>query len=245
MPSGPTASSLAESWSVSADGLVYDFLLRSGIKFHKGETVTADDVKFSFERYRGANAQLLKEKMKEVRVVDPRRIQFRLKEPWSDFITFYGTTATSASWSSRQVRAERGGTAQEGAHRRRPLPGVARARRRDPEAFEGYWRKVPRVQLPVLRSPARPRSRRAEGATRHRILPERSGGEDGEDVRARSSSCAATPSSLDFRDQWEANCPGRSVRLAASLPLIAWPESGRAAGFVTHGNVVPRAMESP
>src|SRR5213596_3041042 len=75
MPSGPAAPSLAESWSVSTDGLVYDFLLRSGVKFHNGETVTADDVKFSFERYRGANAQLLKEKTKEVRIVDPRRIQ--------------------------------------------------------------------------------------------------------------------------------------------------------------------------
>ncbi|HWM78598.1 MAG TPA: ABC transporter substrate-binding protein, partial [Methylomirabilota bacterium] len=82
MPNGPSAPCLAESWTVSPDGLVYEFLLRSGARFHNGEPVTADDVKFSFERYRGANAQVLKEKMREVRVVDARRIQFRLKEPW-------------------------------------------------------------------------------------------------------------------------------------------------------------------
>src|SRR5947199_9464667 len=98
MPGKTMAPSLAESWTVSPDGLTYDFILRSGVKFHNGETVTADDVKFSFDRYRGANAQVLKEKMKEVRVVDARRIQFRLKEPWPDFITFYGTTASSAGW---------------------------------------------------------------------------------------------------------------------------------------------------
>jgi len=98
MPAGLTTPCLAESWTMSADGLVYDFVLRNGVKFHNGETVTADDVKFSFERYRGANSQLLKDKVKEVRIVDPRRIQFRLKEPWPDFITFYGTTATSAGW---------------------------------------------------------------------------------------------------------------------------------------------------
>src|SRR5262245_63099172 len=54
MPGNPMAPSLAESWSVSPDGLVYEFALRKGARFHNGDPVTAEDVKFSFERYRGA-----------------------------------------------------------------------------------------------------------------------------------------------------------------------------------------------
>src|SRR5262249_32425237 len=59
---------------------------------------TADDVKFSFERYRGAAAKLLKDKVAAVEVVDPYRVRFRLKEPWSDFMTFYGSPASGAAW---------------------------------------------------------------------------------------------------------------------------------------------------
>jgi peptide/nickel transport system substrate-binding protein len=51
MPSGQTTPSLAESWSLSPDGLVYQFLLRSGVRFHNGDPLTADDVKFSFFPY--------------------------------------------------------------------------------------------------------------------------------------------------------------------------------------------------
>src|SRR5439155_17607179 len=52
MPGNPMAPSLAESWSMSPDGLVYEFVLRRGAKFHNGDPVTAEDVKFSLERYR-------------------------------------------------------------------------------------------------------------------------------------------------------------------------------------------------
>src|SRR5262245_18317809 len=41
MPGKSMAPSLAESWSVSPDGLVYEFVLRRGVKFHNGEPLTA------------------------------------------------------------------------------------------------------------------------------------------------------------------------------------------------------------
>src|SRR6476646_11172929 len=53
MPDQPLAPSLAESWSLSDNGLTYEFVLRKGARFHNGDAVTAEDVKFSFERYRG------------------------------------------------------------------------------------------------------------------------------------------------------------------------------------------------
>src|SRR4051812_40022401 len=59
MPGEPMAPCLAESWSASEDGMTYDFVLRKGTRFHNGEPVTAEDVKFSFERYRGSSKDLL------------------------------------------------------------------------------------------------------------------------------------------------------------------------------------------
>ena len=41
---------LAESHTVSADGLTYTFKLRRGAKFHHGAEVTAEDVRYSIER---------------------------------------------------------------------------------------------------------------------------------------------------------------------------------------------------
>src|SRR5919204_1622826 len=98
MPGNPAAPCLAESWRASPDGLTYEFALRKGVRFHNGEPVTADDVKFSFERYHGASAKTLKEYVAAVDVVDPLHIRFRLKRPWPDFMTFYGSPATGAAW---------------------------------------------------------------------------------------------------------------------------------------------------
>src|SRR3989454_6338322 len=109
MPAGLNTPCLAESWSVSTDGASYEFVLRQGAKFHNRDPVTAADVKFSFERYRGAGAKLLKERVREVQVVDPGRVRFLLKEPWPDFMTFYGTSATGAGWVVPKAYVEKVG----------------------------------------------------------------------------------------------------------------------------------------
>ncbi len=59
LPGQKMGPSLAESWTESSDGLAYEFKLRRGLKFHNGDPVTAEDVKFSFERYKGAGAKEL------------------------------------------------------------------------------------------------------------------------------------------------------------------------------------------
>src|SRR5438093_13748870 len=74
MPGNPMAPSLAESWTMSKDGLTYEFVLRKGVVFHNGDPFTAEDVKFSFERYKGAAAKLLKDKVAAVEIVDPFRV---------------------------------------------------------------------------------------------------------------------------------------------------------------------------
>src|SRR6188508_729013 len=66
MPGKPFAPSLAESYEFAPDAKSATFKLRQGIKFHDGKPVTPEDVKFTFEKYRGANAGVLKEKTEKV-----------------------------------------------------------------------------------------------------------------------------------------------------------------------------------
>src|SRR5262245_3267926 len=109
MPGKSLAPSLAESWKVSPDGLAYEFALRKGARFHNGDPVTAEDVLFSFERYRGIFARTLKERVAAVEAPDPGRVRFRLKQPWPDFMTYYGSLATGAGWIVPKKYVERVG----------------------------------------------------------------------------------------------------------------------------------------
>ena len=156
MPAGLYTPSLAESFTPSKDGLTYEFVIRKGAKFHNGDPVTAADVKFSFERYKGSGVKTLKERVREVQVVAPDRVRFQLKEPWPDFMAFYGTTATGAGWIVPKAYVEKVG---EDAFKKAPIgagpyrfvsfnPGIELVM----EAFDGYWRKAPNVKRLVFRS---------------------------------------------------------------------------------------------
>jgi peptide/nickel transport system substrate-binding protein len=155
MPGNPTAPSLAESWSASPDGLAYEFVLRKGARFHNGDPVTAEDVKFSFERYRGAAYRTLKDRVAAVEIPDPGRVRIRLKEPWPDFMTFY-TDATGAGWIVPKKYVEKVG--DEG-FKKAPVgagpykfvsftPGVELIL----ESFDQYWRKPPSVKRLVFKA---------------------------------------------------------------------------------------------
>jgi peptide/nickel transport system substrate-binding protein len=146
--------SLAESWSASADGLVYEFVLRKGIKFHNGEPVTAEDVKFSFERYRGSASKLVKDRVAAVEIPQPGRVRFRLKQPWPDFMTFYAN-ATGSAWVVPKKYVE---TVGDEGFKKTPVgagpykfvsfnPGVELVM----EVAEQYWRKSPSVKRLILK----------------------------------------------------------------------------------------------
>jgi peptide/nickel transport system substrate-binding protein len=90
---------LAERFEFATDAKSATFWLRPGIKFHNGEPVTAEDVKFSFENYRGAKADVLKGKTERVEIVDQRTVKFYFKEPFLDFPLIFGTANVSgAAW---------------------------------------------------------------------------------------------------------------------------------------------------
>jgi len=91
--------SLAERYEFTKDGRSATFWLRDGIKFHNGEPVTPEDVKFSYESYRGALASAFKAKTEAVDIVDQRTVRFRFKEPFLDFLLLLGSgNVTGAGW---------------------------------------------------------------------------------------------------------------------------------------------------
>jgi peptide/nickel transport system substrate-binding protein len=156
LPEGLNSPSLATQWSESPDGLSYDFELRQGVKFHNGDPFTAEDVQYSFQRYKGTAAALLKEKVKSIEIVKPHQVRFHLHEPWPDFLTFYGALATGAGWVVPKNYTEKVGSEK---FKEQPIGlGPYRIAQHTAgvelvlEANPDYWRKAPSVKRLVLKS---------------------------------------------------------------------------------------------
>jgi peptide/nickel transport system substrate-binding protein len=229
MPDNPMSPSLAESWKASPDGRVYDFMLRKGVKFHNGDPMTAEDVKFSFERYRGTAASSLKERVATVETPGPYQVRFRLKNAWPDFMTFY-TAASGAGWIVPKKYVEKVG--DEG-YKKAPIgagpykfvsftPGVELVF----EAFEQYWRKTPTVKRLVFKVIPDEATRLAALKRNEIDIVYSIRGELAEELQ-RSPSLVLKPTVIqapqwvNFLDQWDPKSPwaDRRVRLAANLAV--------------------------
>ncbi len=81
---------LAEKWTLSPDGTEWTFTLREGVRFHDGETLTADDVEFSFQYLASHPAGQLyttaPQVVKEAKALDPRTVRITLKDPFAPFL---------------------------------------------------------------------------------------------------------------------------------------------------------------
>ena len=75
----------AERYRFAEDAKSATFWLRAGTKFHDGTPVTPADVKWSYEHYRGAWGEVMRERSQGVEVVDDRTVRFHFNAPFLDF----------------------------------------------------------------------------------------------------------------------------------------------------------------
>jgi peptide/nickel transport system substrate-binding protein len=254
VPGNLMAPGLAESWTESADHLVYEFKLREGVKFHNGDPFTAEDVKFSFLRYK---SNLLHERVREVEIADPHRVRFHLRQPWPDFMTFYGTMATAAGWIVPKKYHEQVG---DDGFRKHPIglgpykfvshtPGVELIL----EAYEGYWRKVPHVKRLVLKSVVDASTRMAMLKKGEIDVAYNLDAAHAEEVKRDPKlrlafSGGIGNSAVDFLEgQWDPKSPwhDRRVRLAANYAIDrqAISEAETLGASIPTGSLIPREFE--
>ena len=255
MPGELMAHSLAESWSATEDGMSYSFVLRDGVTFHNGEKLTAEDVKFSFERYRGAAKGPLHDRVASVEVADPRHLTFRLKNPWPDFLTFY-SAATGAGWIVPKKYVERVG---DDGFKKAPIgagpykfvsfnPGVELVL----EAYEGYWRKpvsVKRLVLKVIPEEATRLAalKRGEVDIAYSIRGELAAELQATPGLTLKPTVIQSPFWLYFPEQWDAKSPWHDVRVRQAARLAIDNKTINQAltlGFShVHGSMIPDNFE--
>jgi peptide/nickel transport system substrate-binding protein len=256
LPNQKMGNSLAESWRESADGLTYEFKLRRGLKFHNGDPITTEDVKFSYERYKGAGAKELQARVRQVDLVDALTVRFVLKEPWPDFMTFYGTTATAAGLVVPKKYITQVG--DEG-FRKHPIgagpykfvshtPGVDVTL----EAFPGYWRHTPHVKRLVMRSVPEGTTRAALLKTGETDIAVALDGPDAENIKRDSrlqivASRHASINWLEFADQWDSKSPWADKRLRLAVNHALNRKAINEAACLGHcpptGVIIPRVMD--
>jgi peptide/nickel transport system substrate-binding protein len=236
--------------------LTYDFELRQGVTFHNGDPFTAEDVQFSFERYKGTANVMLKEKVKTVEIVNPHHVRFRLQEPWPDFMTFYGTLASGAGWIVPKKYIEKVGNDE---FKKNPI-GLGPYRLVDNqagvelvlEANTKYWRKVPNIKRIIFKSVPEPTTRLAMLKRNEADVAYALYGPLAEEVKRDPSlklEPVVIPSTqwVSIIDQYDPKSPwaDKRVRLAANMAINrqAINEADTLGYSVVSGSIIPRKFD--
>jgi peptide/nickel transport system substrate-binding protein len=255
-PGEKMGPSLAQSWQESEDGLTYEFKLRPGLTFHNGDPVTTEDVKFSFERYKGTGATTLKDHVREVEIVDPLVVRFHLKAPWPDFMTFYGTTATAAGIVVPKKYLNEVG---DDGFKKHPVgagpykfvsttPGIEVVL----EAFPNYWRRVPSIKTLVMRSVPEATTRALMLKTGEADIAYALDGTDAEGIQKDPKlKIVATKHAsifwIEFTEQWDPKSPWHDLRLRQAVNYALDRQKINEVGCLGFcppaGVIVPRVMD--
>lgn len=87
---GVVQPGLADSWTISEDGLTYTFKLHDGVTFHDGTSFDAEDVKFTFDRILSADSvnahREFYEPITSISVIDPLTIELKLDRQIGRFL---------------------------------------------------------------------------------------------------------------------------------------------------------------
>ena len=83
---GGVGPGVAEKWNLSDDGLTWTFTLRPEQKFHNGDKLTAEDIKFSLERHLSPESlssakATLRKIIKDIEIVDELTVKIHTDEP--------------------------------------------------------------------------------------------------------------------------------------------------------------------
>ena len=135
-PDGDLTPAVAESYTVSEDRLTYTFTLREGVKFHNGDTVTAEDVVYSINRCAAATETGIVQVeafsvIQSIEALDERTVTITIAEPSNEFLS-YLTVAILPSDYDQQDTAPIGTG---------PFKFVSRAAQDSVvlEKFDEYW----------------------------------------------------------------------------------------------------------
>ena len=127
---------VASEYTISDDGLMYTFTLRDGIKFHNGNPVTVEDIKYSIDRCAGAGEDeaLVSafSNVESTNIIDDTHVEINLKEADTDFLS-YLTTAIIPNNSADTIETNPIGTGPYMYVSRSPQENIVLKK------FDDYW----------------------------------------------------------------------------------------------------------